>query len=167
MTTCDHCGIKLDHLPFVCKRCHKTFCIDCHLPENHDCSMLVRGNMFMNLIKKNTFPNYSNIYRDVNYKPFEKSKVFKKGINQIEQNSVDDNIFNRIMNNNKRLSKMIIDDCSKFDLNRPVLSFKDEKCSFMKKKEWMILGLAVIIALIMLILIVIFAAVLRTPKRSM
>ena len=90
----------------------------------------------MNLIKKNTFPNYSNIYRDVNYKPFEKSKVFKKGINQIEQNSVDDNIFNRIMNNNKRLSKMIIDDCSKFDLNRPVLSFKDEKCSFMKKKEW-------------------------------
>ena len=42
MTYCEHCGEKIDYLPFKCKYCGGNFCQQHRLPENHDCSFEMR-----------------------------------------------------------------------------------------------------------------------------
>ncbi len=37
MTFCEHCGEKIDLLPFKCKYCGRAFCKEHRLPENHQC----------------------------------------------------------------------------------------------------------------------------------
>jgi len=34
--TCDNCGSPIG-LPIICTYCGKTFCIECRLPETHNC----------------------------------------------------------------------------------------------------------------------------------
>ena len=38
MTFCEHCGEKIDLLPFKCKYCGGSYCKDHRLPEYHQCS---------------------------------------------------------------------------------------------------------------------------------
>jgi len=38
MTFCEHCGEKIDLLPFKCKYCSGAFCKEHRLPENHQCT---------------------------------------------------------------------------------------------------------------------------------
>jgi len=38
MTFCEHCGEKIDLLPFKCKYCGGAFCKEHRLPENHKCT---------------------------------------------------------------------------------------------------------------------------------
>ena len=38
MTFCEHCGEKINFLPFKCKYCGGAFCKEHRLPENHQCS---------------------------------------------------------------------------------------------------------------------------------
>lgn len=40
---CNHCGRTVD-FPYTCTRCGKVFCVECHLPEEHDCPAL-RGKL--------------------------------------------------------------------------------------------------------------------------
>ncbi|MCD6369486.1 MAG: hypothetical protein J7L38_06810 [Thermoproteales archaeon] len=42
MVRCDYCGKEVA-LPFKCKYCGGRFCVEHHLPENHDCPKLERG----------------------------------------------------------------------------------------------------------------------------
>src|SRR3989338_8176652 len=49
MAFCDYCGRKFDELPFHCRRCNEDFCSKCRLPEDHECSGLIRHNIFKNL----------------------------------------------------------------------------------------------------------------------
>lgn len=52
MTHCDACSERIDSLPFNCRRCHGTFCHKHHLPEEHNCPGLNRGNIFIGLQSK-------------------------------------------------------------------------------------------------------------------
>lgn len=52
MTHCDYCDIKIDGLPFHCRRCGGNFCSSHRLPEYHNCPGLKRGNIFQNLGSK-------------------------------------------------------------------------------------------------------------------
>ena len=38
MTFCEHCGEKINYLPFKCKYCGGVFCKEHRLPENHQCT---------------------------------------------------------------------------------------------------------------------------------
>ena len=38
MTFCEHCGEKIDFLPFKCKYCGGSYCKEHRLPENHQCT---------------------------------------------------------------------------------------------------------------------------------
>ena len=38
MTFCEHCGEKIDFLPFKCKYCGGAYCKEHRLPENHQCN---------------------------------------------------------------------------------------------------------------------------------
>ena len=40
---CDNCGRVIEGLTYRCRRCGGTFCVYCHLPEEHDCPGLQRG----------------------------------------------------------------------------------------------------------------------------
>lgn len=42
MAKCDYCGKEV-YLPYRCKYCGGTFCVEHHLPENHACPNLKRG----------------------------------------------------------------------------------------------------------------------------
>ncbi|MCD6457936.1 MAG: hypothetical protein J7K82_03720 [Thermoproteales archaeon] len=42
MAKCDFCGKEV-YLPYRCKYCGGTFCVEHHLPENHNCPRLKRG----------------------------------------------------------------------------------------------------------------------------
>jgi hypothetical protein len=37
---CVECEREIESLPYKCKFCDKTFCIEHHLPENHNCVRL-------------------------------------------------------------------------------------------------------------------------------
>jgi uncharacterized protein YkwD len=52
MAHCDYCGIKIDGLPFHCRRCGGNFCSSHRLPEDHNGPGLKRGNIFENLGSK-------------------------------------------------------------------------------------------------------------------
>lgn len=56
MGVCHYCNEKLDSLPFTCKRCGKQFCSKHRLPENHECTHLVRGNIFTNISSTRKIP---------------------------------------------------------------------------------------------------------------
>ena len=43
MTKCQRCGRDVEGLPYTCRYCGGTFCVDCHLPEEHNCPGLRRG----------------------------------------------------------------------------------------------------------------------------
>ena len=40
MSRCSHCGKNLGLLPYTCRYCGKSFCVNHQLPENHDCKDL-------------------------------------------------------------------------------------------------------------------------------
>lgn len=40
---CDYCGREIKGLPYRCKYCGGTFCVEHHLPEKHNCPGLKRG----------------------------------------------------------------------------------------------------------------------------
>jgi len=40
---CDYCHKQIIGLPYNCRYCGGTFCVEHHLPENHECPGLVRG----------------------------------------------------------------------------------------------------------------------------
>ena len=42
MTFCEHCGEKIDLLPFKCKYCGGAFCKEHRLPENHQCTFEIK-----------------------------------------------------------------------------------------------------------------------------
>ena len=42
MPKCDYCGAEV-YLPYKCKYCGGIFCAEHHLPENHNCPGLKRG----------------------------------------------------------------------------------------------------------------------------
>ena len=51
---CQHCGREIEGLPYRCRYCGGTFCVYCHLPEEHGCrayskpgvSMTYRGSLY-------------------------------------------------------------------------------------------------------------------------
>ncbi|WP_367279185.1 AN1-type zinc finger domain-containing protein [Methanosarcina sp.] len=38
---CQCCGEQIEIMAFKCKRCGELFCVDCRLPEIHDCSVVI------------------------------------------------------------------------------------------------------------------------------
>ncbi len=40
---CENCGKEIKSLPFKCKRCNKVLCVDCRLPEQHECKTIKRS----------------------------------------------------------------------------------------------------------------------------
>jgi predicted nucleic acid binding AN1-type Zn finger protein len=73
---CDYCGSDFKHslMPFKCKRCSGSFCIDHHLPENHDCVGLKNVNK---VHSKEIMESFRDIYGECKkcgekvYLPFE------------------------------------------------------------------------------------------------
>lgn len=63
MTHCDYCDIKIDGLPFHCRRCGGDFCPKHRLPEEHNCPGLKRINIFKRIkLEEDTITNRP-IYR--------------------------------------------------------------------------------------------------------
>ena len=61
MTFCEHCGEKIDLLPFKCKYCGGAFCKEHRLPENHQCTFELKHvpNTFSSPRESSTKRGYS------------------------------------------------------------------------------------------------------------
>jgi len=61
MTQCNHCGKKINELPWICKRCGQIFCGKHRLPEDHNCKPLKKSKKYnqekWSKIVKNTYSN--------------------------------------------------------------------------------------------------------------
>ena len=39
---CEYCGERIEWLAFKCHQCQKSLCVNCRLPENHECTPVTR-----------------------------------------------------------------------------------------------------------------------------
>jgi len=53
MTNCSYCKKNITSLPFKCHRCTRKYCSKHRLPEDHNCSGIVKKDFFKPLIRQN------------------------------------------------------------------------------------------------------------------
>ncbi len=89
MVNCDYCGSEiLSAFPFECKYCGGTFCVDHHLPENHNCQGIAKKNIFENLNLALSGRSNSHTTSEKSYKNHNKTmKKNRKKKTQVQNSS--------------------------------------------------------------------------------
>ncbi|MHA1819070.1 MAG: AN1-type zinc finger domain-containing protein [Promethearchaeota archaeon] len=64
MVKCAYCGKDIDYLPFKCRYCHKYYCREHRLPENHACTYEFREESLRELNQKKTVSAHKILYSD-------------------------------------------------------------------------------------------------------
>jgi len=75
---CEFCGKDIGYLPFKCKYCGLTLCGKHRLPENHECSFMLKANLVVPTTSRDSAPIYRNRAVEVSIRDYKQDKETKR-----------------------------------------------------------------------------------------